>query len=157
MNPNRCSSVEITEDEISEFDGNKRIISIQRKDIIEIVLKYGVVGERFLGHIICGLFLIAIGLVFGILPICHVVKTGAYPTSGAALGLIAFAAPAVLVGIFLITGLFKRRYYLRVQTRGKNRKVVFQDKIELPELSYFVSRVTSDLKYEIATDIKRKR
>ncbi len=155
MNQNKCSSVEITEDEISEFDGNKRIVSIHRKDIIKIVLKYGVIGERYLVQIICGLILTALGLVFGSLPIYHILKTGV-SLSGPALGVIASAAPMVLVGIFLIAGLFKRRYYLLIQTGGKHRKVVFQDKIELPEISHFINTINSNLKYEIATDSELK-
>lgn len=79
MDQIKCSSVEISEQEISEFDKNTKTVGIQRKDISEISLKYGFIGERFFVQIICGIILIALGLLLGLLPIFHMLKTGDFP------------------------------------------------------------------------------
>jgi len=156
MNNNKCSSVEITEDRISEFDRNKRVVSILRKDISEIVLKYGFVGERFLIQIICGLILILLSILFGFLPIYHMFKADDSFSGVPAATMIAFAVPMAVIGILLITGLFKRRYYLLVQSNNNQCKIIFQNKIELQEVSHFIDTVNSNLKYEITRDNELK-
>jgi hypothetical protein len=146
----RCSSVQVSADEIAEFDRKTKVRRIQKSDIIQITLKYGTAGEHFIGTIAAGLALGGLGVVLGIMPLVRIVLRGDYPQdSGYTLQGEAYAVPMVLIGLFLIRDLFKRRYYFRVKDHDRYYKVVFQDKISAAEVNDFVKRAESDLGYRI--------
>lgn len=63
----RLSSVRISPERISELDGDHVIRSIEKKDIISIMLKYGASSERLTVQIIVGAIFIMSGICVGVI------------------------------------------------------------------------------------------
>lgn len=145
----KCSTVEITRQEVAEFDRDRKIVSIKRDDIDQIALKYGVVGERILINILVGLLLIAIGIILGIFPLVPMFAYKYDPENYHGVKLFALAAPLIFVGIYHVGKLFSRRYYLLISVGKKYRKIIFKDKIAVAEIQDYLNRANRIFGYDI--------
>ena len=152
MNHLKFSTVEITEEEVAEYDGNKKIVAIERKDINTIDLKYGFIGEYFIVQIICGFVCIGISLILGFFPVIRMFSENDFPSTYAILPTFAYAIPLIFIGLYLILSLLKRKYYLDVIFGNKRRKIIFQDDKSSIEIIDFVKKVNSGLGYHISIE-----
>ena len=148
----KYSTVEITEEEVAEYDGNTKIVAIERKDINTIDLKYGFIGENFIVQIICGFVCIGISMILGFFPVFRMFSEGDFPSTVAILPTFAYAMPLILIGLYLILSLLKRKYYLDVVFGNKRRKIIFQGDKSSVEIIDFVKNVNSGLGYHISID-----
>lgn len=153
MNSIQCSTVRITAQEISELDRKQEILKIDRSAAEQIFLKHGIIGERIIIQVICGLVLLSIGIFFGLSPILGMISKGDYPSTVVALRPFAHASPLILIGAYLIFAIFKRRYFLLVEADGKSRKVVFQDKISDQEIDKFIYTANNNYGYNILKSV----
>jgi hypothetical protein len=156
----KLSSVEITADRLAELDGNQAIVSIQKNEIMSISLKYGICSERTILQIIFSVFLIFIGLNFGLIPTCkffydvyyHTEVDFGYPY-GKGLFLIIFLIFFIPFGIYSILISVQKRCYLLVKTKKDKRKIVFKDKIPFHEISFFLNNAKEKYGYAIESDV----
>lgn len=145
----KCSTVEITRQEVSEFDRSRKIISINRDDIDQIDLRYGVIGERILINIFVGIVLIVIGTIIGIFPLVPMFAYEYNPENFHGMKTFALAAPLIFVGVYHVGKLFSRRYYLLIRVGKRYRKIIFKDKIDDTAIHEYLNRANRLFGYDI--------
>jgi hypothetical protein len=138
------SSIEVSEESISEMDGKWKSVSILRKDIVDISLKYGFTTERPVTQAAVNIVLIMLGLSLGVYPLYGVLLHHDFPSEGAyPLDIFAYAVPLIIIGVYLFYRMCAKRFYLLVRTEKDNRKLVFKDKVSQGEVKAFVMNCKS--------------
>jgi len=145
----RISTVDITRDEIAEYDRKLKIIAIPRNQIDSVELKYGVPSERIILTIFIGIVLIAIGIILGFLPVFHMYLKSDWPKSAYCMKMFAMAMPLVVIGFYIIFNIFNRKYYLQIRFKNNERKIIFKENIYRPELYDYIKRVNKNFGYNI--------
>jgi hypothetical protein len=115
-----CHGIRLTENSLDELDGDRPAVSIQRTDIIQVSLAYGVASERTVATASLGIAILA----FFVLKVRSLFD---WFTHGGLAYYEEFVLllPGPLGGALLYLA-FRRRYYLRVQLAdGSARKLVF--------------------------------
>ena len=149
----RLSSVDITREEIAEYDGKLKIISIDSKVIDKIELKFGIIGERFVSQILLAFGIIGLGIVFGILPLVNYLIKNDYPDTILFYKHITYALSLLPIGIYLLFRLYQRRFFLLVKTGDMKRKVIFKEKIDSEKIMEYLNRANKNFDYDIQTNI----
>jgi len=119
-----CGNIRFTSEKVCELDGNTVILSIPKQEIANVSVAFGRSVERPLARIMVGLVLCFTGLLLGVWPLYKWFTT--HDTSGlvaSQLKPFAFAAPLVLIGLWLLMEVFRRSHYLLLETHSGMRRV----------------------------------
>jgi hypothetical protein len=127
MNNITSGNIRFTEEDIQELDGNQVVVSVPRKEITSISLRYGESVERPILQLLGGIILCVIGLVIGVRPIIWVFFEREPVGEPVALKPFAFAAPLILIGAAVIIPIFRRSHYLLVTTKNDRRKLTIRN------------------------------
>jgi len=158
----RLSSVRISPERISELDDNHVIRSIEKKDIVSIVLKYGASSERLTVQIIASTILIILGIYVGIIPTLKLISDIYLETGvnvghlGKGLFFLVFPICFIPFGIYLIWIGIRKRYYLLVKTSTDQRRILFSDDISFTEVSAFIDLAREKYLYPIDAYLKNR-
>ena len=149
----QCSTVCLSKDSVFEKDRNKIVLSIPKEQILRLSLNYGFYSERPFIQALISIFFVISGFSFGV-PIVRYVffeenKSGA---SANAMKIFAYGIPLILLGLWFLADLLRRRYYLLVDTAEKSRKVVFKSEVSQSELHNFVKEAKSKFGYDIESE-----
>ena len=138
--PIRCSTVEISEDSVSEYDRNVKILSFPIKNMHVISLEQGSPVERPIVQIFIGIMLLAMGIGFGVWPLFDMFSKNDLSSNSYSLWPFAFAVPLILIGFWFLTEFFQKRYFLLIETEKELRKIVFDTNVSDHEVRLFVDR-----------------
>ncbi len=136
-------SVIISEQGIYEKDSVLAPLFIPKSEINRIELVKGVGAERPLLGFLFG---------FGILAICFVFLSDLiiwFKRGGILEGDTLLSFAFLPLGFWLIFYALRKRFFLLVHTKSDERKVVFKGRVELKELSEFISRARDKFGYYI--------
>jgi hypothetical protein len=131
------------------FDQHSRILSIAKKDIRRITLKYGFQSERPAVQAIFGFIVILLGFYFLIHLISHTLIDRIFYVADI---LSLFLLP--IGGWFIIDG-FRKRFYFEVTLDNDKRKFPLGKNFDKDELHNFIKSV-SQLGYTIDSEILNK-
>jgi hypothetical protein len=153
----RCSTVNISLSGISQLDGEAVVTAVPREEIRRITLAHDSrVRHPFL-QFFAGFILIATGLVF-LIAAFLIAEGGVYlvqlksRTLGIPLLPIGLWS-MVGIGLWLITGVFRGRYNLLIDTRDGCRKIFFAESADIREIRDFVGRAVRELGYDVDMSI----
>lgn len=148
----RIERIEISESGISEYDRNRRIIFIHKKNIEKVSLEYGFSEERKLLSVFLGFVVLAIGYVLGlhqiIRYITRIISGEHFYTS--TIVFFAIATPMIFIGVYYILRAFRYGYYLKITTKGKIRMLPFGRSVSKSEIYSFVKECNKIFGYKIA-------
>ena len=146
----RIADIEISEESISEYDRNRKIVMIPRETIKNISLEYGFSEERPIISILFGLVSLLIGTALGLMPVLKMlfrIFNGEQVHGN--FGIFVFAIPLLFIGAWLIIRTFKYGHYLSVETANTTRKLSFGIKVERAEITSFIEECNRTLGYNI--------
>ncbi len=117
-----CGNIRFSKQDIKELDGIQVMVSIPKTEIVSITVSYGESVEKPILQIIAGILLALLGFCIGVWPLLPAISNlGAQ--RGTHSFLFGFAAPLILIGIFLIVPVFRMCDYLLITTRSGRRKL----------------------------------
>ncbi|MCD4720578.1 MAG: hypothetical protein K8S13_12080 [Desulfobacula sp.] len=137
----KYSTVGISDECISEYDGKIEKIKIPINQIIRISLLYGNPIERPIGHLFVCLVLWGIGFGLGLWPLYTIVTSGESYDSVYSFKIFCMAAPLILLGCWFFIRFFQKRYYFSVETNNDKRKIVFENSEDKQEIKSFTKQV----------------
>ncbi len=150
----RCSNVEISADEISEFHGERRVVTVPRKQIRHIKLSCDTsVRNPFLEFFV-GFTLTFLGMM-GIIIFFITAAAGGRLFIQRESGHLALPLiPVILwgatgIGLWLLVRVFRSRYHLIVETSKRERKIFFEKTADIQDIKQFVQKAKIDFGYEI--------
>ena len=150
----KLGTVDITREEIAELEGKCKIVSIKRNEIHDVQLKFGISGERIIATISCGLFLVAVGIILGVMPVSHIFINNDFNFSLYGWKTFVCAVPSIIIGLYLIKTPLERRYYLLVTLQNETRKVIFKNKIDYIELESYIKKINNLFGYNIRITLR---
>ncbi len=154
--PIKLYSVQFSSSEVCELDDGKVLVSIPRDKIRKLSLQRGTSANRPLPQFIIALILIVIG-VFCSSPILRFLTDAMSANAGHAsitgLQLLAFGVPMILIGIWLIAEIVRKKYYLLIQTEDGSQKIAFESKAELLRINLFIRDVHQEFGYSISSNL----
>lgn len=135
----RLGNIEISGNDVSEYDNNQKVVIISTDKIDIISIEIGFSEERPVFSMIFGIITITLGFIFGILPIMNIVLTSVNgdPALGA-WGIFVFALPLFYIGGWFILKTFRYGYFLKVVTAKRIRKLSFGKSIKKASIQNFV-------------------
>ena len=139
----KCSTVGISEDSVSEYDRNVKILSVPIKNIHLISLEQGSPVERPIVQIFIGIMLLAMGIGLGVWPLLDIFSKNDLPSNSYSLWPFAFAVPLALIGFWFLMRFFQKRYFLLIETEKELRKLVFDTNVSDHEVRLFVDKANS--------------
>lgn len=142
--------------EISEIDNDKVILSIPKEKIKNIILTHGCSVNRPFIQLVIAVVLLALGYFAGILPIKNYINQlinnpdiDRRPTFYT----LFMALIWTPLGIYLVADVFKRRYYLLIETATGRQKIVFKDNLSKEKLFNFINNIRDKYRYSIRSDL----
>jgi hypothetical protein len=129
----------ISEKGVAEFEGDRRIIFVPKRDVQSIEIRFGAQAERPLLQGIAGIVLISIG-IGGL----FIVEYGGFANLRWGLGELVFGG----LGVWLLWEAFKRGHFLRVDCARETRKFPLKGSINEAGLLQF-TREAAQLGYVI--------
>jgi hypothetical protein len=142
----RFHNVEFSAQSVALFDQQNRILSVLKKDIRQIILKYGFQSERPLAQAAFGVALFLSGLYFIANFILHILINHTVYTT---MLLSVFLLP---VGVWFVLDGFRKRLYFEVLLDNDKRKFPLGKNPDKVELQKFIQSA-SQLGYVINTTI----
>lgn len=156
----RCSNVEISADEITEFNGKRAVSRVQRKHIRHIKLSYDTNVKTPFLHFFMGFTLTTLGIIGLTTFIIAAAGEGRFlqRESGR---LVLPLVPMVLwvmigLGFWLLMRVFRARYHFVVDTEEGERKIFFEKAADVREIQQLVRRARLSFGYEIECSILEK-
>jgi len=149
INAERFHNVEFSTQDVTLFDQQSKILSVSKKDVRQITLKYGFQSERPFVQVGFGVVLLFIGLFFVVNFILHILINRIVYTT------MLLSILLLPVGVWFVLDGFRKRLYFEVWLDNDKRKFPLgktPDKVKLQE---FI-KVASQLGYFIDTGILDK-
>ena len=150
----RLGNIEISENDVSEYDRNLKAVVISKKEIAKISLEHGFSKQRPIISIIIGLITLTFGIGLGLLPILQMLQrliNGEYVHGN--MGIFAFSVPLIFIGGCFILKTLRYNYYLKVDTINRTRKMPFAKSIEKAAIQSFIEDCNRILGYNIQLNI----
>lgn len=135
----RFSTVGISNQSVSRYDGNVKTLSIPLDMIRNVSLEYGNPVERPMTQILIAFILVGLGLILGFWPLYSMISKGNLPETGTVLMPFCYAVPLMVIGGWFFVRCFQKKYFLYVETEGDKRKLVFES-VNEQEVRFFVDR-----------------
>ncbi len=134
-------NVRVSASGLAEMDGARPLVSVQRSEIVQVELEYGVGAERPLINIVLAAALFALSLS----PLMMLVNAfrGAGQFEVKFISAFAFAIP----GLWLLDLAIRKRWLLRAQVRRGSRKILFPRNASENEVRAFWSEARSRFGY----------
>lgn len=149
INAERFHNVEFSTQDVTLFDQQSKILSVSKKDVRQITLKYGFQSERPFVQVGFGVVLLFIGLFFVVNFILHIlINRIVYTTM--LLSILLFP-----VGVWFVIDGFRKRLYFEVSLDNDKRKFPLGKNPDRGELQKFI-KVASQLGYSIDATILDK-
>ena len=146
----RLENIEISETGISEYERDRKIITIPAENIDRVLIKYGFSEERPIISVLVGLVLLIPGTGFGLLPLIKIfLRMLRGELIYGNLWIMAFALPLILIGLLYIKNAFRYGYYLKITNDGKYRKLPFGKSVNETDVYKFVKDCGRTYKYNI--------
>jgi hypothetical protein len=145
----RFHDVEFSPQSVALFDQQNKILTVLKKDVRQIILKYGFQSERPVVQAVFGVVLFLIGLYFIANFILHILINRIVYTT------MLLSILLLPVGVWFVLDGFRKRLYFEVWLDNDKRKFPLgktPDKVKLQE---FI-KVASQLGYFIDTGILDK-
>jgi len=145
----RFHDVEFSPQSVALFDQQSKILTVLKKDVRQIILKYGFQSERPVVQAVFGVVLFLIGLYFIANFILHILINHIVYTT------MLLSILLLPVGVWFVLDGFRKRLYFEVWLDNDKRKFPLgktPDKVKLQE---FI-KVASQLGYFIDTGILDK-
>jgi hypothetical protein len=148
-----CGSIDISASGIRQSLGDRTVITVEREEILRIVLGHDSRARHPFLQFLVGFVLVASGIILGIgaflldLGGIYLIKMDQF-TFGVPL------APLVIVlfiwsGGWLILSVLRGRYNLLVHTPKGKTKIVFAQRADIRDIRKFLERAQHELGYEI--------
>ena len=150
----RLENIEISENDVSEYDKSLKVVVIPRDKIYTITLEYGFSEERPIISISFGFVTICLGVWFGLLPILRMLLrfiNGEHVYGN--VGIFAFSVPLLFIGGWFIIKAFRYSYFLKVATIKTTRKMSFGKSIEKTTVQSFIEECNAAFGYNIYLNI----
>lgn len=149
----KCENVLISDAEIVELDNDKPFATIQRTQIENIVLRYGTSANRPFAQAITSIITIGLGFIF-LIPFLRWLIEGASTTlNGRGPAMFASAAfVSIILGLWLISEVLRKKYYLYINTRDGFQKISFATRTDISKINQFI-RDAEQLGYYIKKDL----
>jgi hypothetical protein len=123
-----CGNILFSKDSIYEMDGEKVIVSIPKKDIINILICHGQSVERPLAQIIAAIILCLAGVLIGVMPLLNILVSlihgEVFRERYGTIMPFAYGSPLIFISLWLLWRVFSKVYYLSVKTNTDERKLV---------------------------------
>jgi len=149
VNGVRFHNVEFSNQDVTLLDQQNKILSVSKKDVRQITLKYGFQSERPFIQVGFGIALLFIGLYFIVNFILHIlINRIVYTTM--LLSILLFP-----VGIWFMVDGFRKRLYFEVTLDNDKRKFPLGKNPDMGELQKFI-KLASQLSYIIDATILDK-
>ncbi len=150
----RLSSVEISDNQVAETDGNRLIVSFPREQIVSMSLQRGIKSERPIIDIGIGATFFLIGFYI-FLPILSdlltAIVSGPVVSRYGARRFVAMGLVFIPLGIYLIFDALRKRHFLLIaMIHGKKRKILFNTDISYTELRSFINEAQTRYGYHIS-------
>jgi hypothetical protein len=126
-------NIEISENGLSEFSGNRRIIFIPKAEIQSVKVRFGSSAERPVVQVIAGLLLLGLGIAGAAMVMASGMR-GVLRGLRWGLGFMVFGA----FGVWFLHETFKKTHYLHVTSHKDSRKLVFRGEFKDAELNQFL-------------------
>ena len=156
----RCSNVEISADEITEFSGERAVFSVPRRQIRHIKLSYDTSVKTPFLHFFMGFTLTTLGIIGMTTFLIAAAGEGRFiqrESGHLALPLVPIALWVVIgLGIWLLMRVFRARYHFVVDTGGGERKIFFERSADVRDIQQLVRRARIAFGYEIESSILEK-
>ncbi len=119
-------NIHFTKEAVCELDGEKVIVSIVKADINGMKVSFGRTAKRPVAQFITGLIISSIGLL-GLFPflnlIVNILKKDTLSEPLFTGDLWIFGPPLLMVGSWLLIGVFRKSQFLLVRTRTGERRL----------------------------------
>ncbi len=99
------------------------MVSIPKSKIISITVGYGQSVEKTILQIVAGMLTVSLGFFIGVWPLVGYIFDPGALRGGSKLLPYGFAAPLILIGIYLVVPVFRRCDYLVIVTGSGRRKL----------------------------------
>jgi hypothetical protein len=134
----RYGCVDVGPEGVAEVDARGRIVFVPREKIRRIVFRKGMATERPLLHAFFAV--VCFGIGWG----TFAVYRGWQAQGGILPAEVMGGFTLVPLGIGMLWALFRRRFFLRVETADDARHLIFRGKLESTELKRFLDDMESD-------------
>ena len=149
VNAVRFHNVEFSAQSVALLDQRTKILSILKKDVRQIILKYGFQSERPVAEAAFGVVLFLIGLYFIVNFVLHIlINRTVYTTMLLSILLLP-------VGVWFVLNGFRKRLYFEVLMDNDSRKFPLEKNPDKVELQKFIKTV-SQLGYSIDAGVLDK-
>ena len=129
---------------------------IPRQEIRRAEVLYGSGSANPMFQALAAVFFVALGAVFGLLPIYHLlVKFNGGGGSNSDFRIPVSASMLVLVGAWLLSEVIRRRHYILVNTQLGRKKLWFSRGIAANEIEKFIQDANSRFGYSIRSYARR--
>lgn len=118
-----CGNIGFTEECICELDGLQEIVSIHKKDITSLSIRFGRSVEKPILQFVGGIIMCLMGFVIGVWPLADALFHPEVVVRPNALKLFALASPLLFVGVAVIWPIFRKCHYVPVRTYSDKRKI----------------------------------
>ncbi len=149
----RYSNVEISADEITEFSGERRIVTVSRKQIRHIKLSRDTSVKYPFLEFFVGFTLTFLGMI-GIIILLVAAVGERHFIQRESEHLVLPLVPVILwgvtgIGLWLLVRVFRSRYHLVIETGNREFKIFFEKTTDIQDIKQFVQRAKTDFGYEI--------
>lgn len=150
----KCFDVEISGTRICQFDGEWIVATVLREQITTIKLDYQTNAKYPFFQYFLGFTLISLGLLGLLVAFLAIIGDGSIIRSHVPSGFSLPLIPTNLwimvgVGLFLLSGIFRGRYFLSIETGNETRKIFFKRSANIDEIQHCIREAESKFGYEI--------
>jgi hypothetical protein len=122
-----CGNIWLSPDAVCELEEDTVILTIAKADIVALSVSFGRASDRPVAQLVAGVLLCAVGCFLGVVPLSHfvsaMVRGDVIREPLFTLRPFAYAAPAILLGLWLLWGVFHARHFLLVHTKDGVRRL----------------------------------
>ena len=133
--PANCCGIRLTEQNLSEIDSGRIMVTVSKQDIQRIVLRHGVQAPHPATQLIAGIVLISLGYF----PIRHLAYW--FQHGGVYFDYEAWIIALVIAGMFMVRGASKKGYFLDVELSQGHKRLAFQKNPDAKDLDIFVGLI----------------
>lgn len=156
----RCSNVEISGSEISALNGKRVIIAVPRGQVRHIKLSYDSDAKYPFCQYFLGFTLLSLGLIGLVVTFFASSRWGPLIQTESG-NFVLPLIPIILwimagVGFWLLVGILRARYHLRIDTENRIYKIFFDKEVDIEEIQQFIRQAHMNFGYTIDVSILEK-
>ena len=144
--PVTCCGIRLTQQNLSEIDSGRIMVTIAREDIRRVTLRHGIQASHPIIQLFAGIILSGLGY-FPIRHFVHWFQHGGFYFDVEALILV-----PVVAGLFLVVGAFKKGYFLEVELPRANKRLSFERNPDPTELQNLIRLIEEHYTLKVLRD-----